>query len=116
MAMTDYSIPATVGPIQVITKAVAWEKVQDKWSPPPCSDDSEAKQHECASRPYKLVSNETGMWVPTACVPQNKIAIFIPYRNREEHLSIFLNHMHPFLRNQNNAYTIYVIEQVIFCW
>ena len=39
------------------------------------------------------------------------MAIVIPYRSRETHLKTFLNHMHPFLTQQNLDYGIYVVEQ-----
>ena len=35
----------------------------------------------------------------------------IPYRDREEHLILFLNHIHPILMRQQIIYGIYVIEQ-----
>ena len=38
--------------------------------------------------------------------------LFITFRDREEHLRIFLNHIHPFLQKQLIDYGIYIIEQV----
>ncbi len=43
--------------------------------------------------------------------------MIVPFRdradqNREEHLRIFLNHMHTFLQKQLRSYTIYIVEQV----
>lgn len=36
----------------------------------------------------------------------------VPYRNRSEHLTRFLSHLHPFLVNQNRvSYQIFIIEQ-----
>lgn len=41
----------------------------------------------------------------------NKLAIIVPYRNRELNLKIFLNYIHEFLRKQNNNnYDIFIIE------
>jgi hypothetical protein len=41
----------------------------------------------------------------------NKLAIIVPYRNRELNLKIFLNYIHQFLRKQNNNnYDIFIIE------
>lgn len=33
------------------------------------------------------------------------------FRDRQQHLAIFLNHMHPFLMKQQIEYGIFVIEQ-----
>ncbi|XP_063788212.1 beta-1,4-galactosyltransferase 1-like isoform X2 [Pseudophryne corroboree] len=49
---------------------------------------------------------------PQTCIAQQKIAIIIPFRNREHHLQIWLHHMHPFLQKQQGDYGIYVIEQI----
>ncbi|VDN18361.1 unnamed protein product [Dibothriocephalus latus] len=51
-------------------------------------------------------------WTPVGCYQEELTAIIIPYRNRFANLSVFLNHMHPFLRHQRRRYTIFVIEQV----
>jgi len=53
-----------------------------------------------------------GAWRPSNCTSQYRIAIVVPYRNRQQHLPIFLRHMHPFLQRQMLDYTIYVVEQV----
>ncbi|XP_019880353.2 beta-1,4-N-acetylgalactosaminyltransferase bre-4 [Aethina tumida] len=51
-----------------------------------------------------------GHWQPD-CKVTAKVAIVIPFRNRGEHLLLFLQHMHPFLRRQQLDYTIFIIEQ-----
>ena len=53
-----------------------------------------------------------GRFIPTGCRAGQKLAIIVPYRNRERHLKLFLQHMHPFLQLQKVDYTIYVIELV----
>ncbi|CAN7978275.1 unnamed protein product, partial [Ixodes persulcatus] len=53
-----------------------------------------------------------GHWHPEHCYPRQKVALIIPYRNRTQHLRIFLHHMHQFLRRQELDYRIYIIEQV----
>ena len=53
-----------------------------------------------------------GEWSPADCRNTEKVAIVIPYRDREEHLRIFLNHMHPILQRQKISYRIFVVEQV----
>ena len=52
-----------------------------------------------------------GWWSPEGCISRNQVAIVIPYRQREEHLSILLRQLHPILRRQNLHYRIFVIEQ-----
>lgn len=53
-----------------------------------------------------------GHWSPPHCTAHHRVAILIPYRNREMQLRIFLNVMHPFLQKQQIDYRIYVIEPV----
>ncbi|KAL9965112.1 hypothetical protein ACROYT_G028865 [Oculina patagonica] len=52
-----------------------------------------------------------GCWNPTECKARVKMALIIPYRNRQEQLSIFVRHLHPMLKKQNVDYRIFVIEQ-----
>ena len=53
-----------------------------------------------------------GHYKPASCRVQHRLALIIPYRNREEHLKLFLQHMHPFLQAQLLEYKIYVVELV----
>ena len=53
-----------------------------------------------------------GHWQPIECKSRFKVAIIVPYRNREFHLRLFLNYMHPFLQKQRLDYRIYIIEEV----
>lgn len=53
-----------------------------------------------------------GRYANHHCKTRQHVAIIIPYRNRSEHLEIFLKHIHPFLVKQNAInYQIFVIEQ-----
>ena len=49
---------------------------------------------------FKGVLNDEGRFSPDRCTPIQKIAFIIPFRDREEHLKIFLNHMHSILPSQ----------------
>ena len=40
-----------------------------------------------------------------------KVAIIIPYRDREDQLKVLMNTIHPILYRQNIRYRIFVIEQ-----
>ncbi|RNA43210.1 Beta-1-4-N-acetylgalactosaminyltransferase bre-4 [Brachionus plicatilis] len=53
-----------------------------------------------------------GQFEPTDCEPVSRVAIVIPYKNREHNLRVFLYNMHPFLQKQRLKYTIFVVEQV----
>jgi len=58
-----------------------------------------------------------GRYKPAECQARNKVAIIIPYdgRNKSLHddqsISIFMNHLHPFLQRQQLEYAIFVVEQ-----
>jgi len=45
------------------------------------------------------------------CQTQHRVAIIVPYRDRDTHLRIFLRHIHPILMRQNILYRILVISQ-----
>lgn len=53
-----------------------------------------------------------GFYSPPNCQPRDKVAIIIPFRNRHEHLRVFLHYNIPVLRRQLIQFKIYVIEQV----
>ena len=55
---------------------------------------------------------EGGWWQPEGCTVEHSLAIVIPFRNREAHLLIFLQHIHPYLQRQKLAHTVYVVDQV----
>lgn len=55
-----------------------------------------------------------GRYRPSHCNPSSRIAIVIPYRDREIHLKLLLLNLIPKLRRQLTDFTIYVIEQVRF--
>ncbi|XP_069597251.1 beta-1,4-galactosyltransferase 1-like isoform X4 [Ranitomeya imitator] len=48
---------------------------------------------------------------PENCTALQKIAIVIPFRDRDPHLAIWLYNMHPFLQKQQADYGVYVVEQ-----
>nr|XP_002130226.1 beta-1,4-galactosyltransferase 2 [Ciona intestinalis] len=52
-----------------------------------------------------------GHYKPPYCKALCKVAIVIPYRDREEHLRYFLEYMHPTLQRQQLDYAIYVVNQ-----
>jgi hypothetical protein len=52
-----------------------------------------------------------GRWAPSNCRARHRVAVIIPYRDREENLNIFLFNMHPLLQRQELNYSIFVVEQ-----
>ncbi|KAI1239812.1 hypothetical protein IHE44_0011246 [Lamprotornis superbus] len=55
-----------------------------------------------------------GRFAPKDCIALQKVAIIIPFRNREEHLKYWLYYLHPILQRQQLDYGIYVINQAAF--
>ena len=52
-----------------------------------------------------------GRWSPQDCRAKHKVAIIVPYRDREPHLRAFLLNIHRFLQKQQIEYGIYIVEQ-----
>ncbi|TKR64216.1 hypothetical protein L596_024789 [Steinernema carpocapsae] len=52
-----------------------------------------------------------GHWKPETCEAMQRVAIIVPYRNREEHRRILLKNLHPLLQKQQLDYTIFVVDQ-----
>ncbi|XP_036186491.1 beta-1,4-galactosyltransferase 1 isoform X2 [Myotis myotis] len=52
-----------------------------------------------------------GRFAPKDCISPHKVAIIIPFRNRQEHLKYWLYYLHPILQRQQLDYGIYVINQ-----
>uniref|UniRef100_A0A0V0JAU1 Beta-1,4-galactosyltransferase n=1 Tax=Schistocephalus solidus TaxID=70667 RepID=A0A0V0JAU1_SCHSO len=118
-------LPAFVGPILANKSVVSFVYLESKWTRSPKSSNittSMQDNHLNASRAcLKAMPSATSapkdtdsdriIWSPVNCRPQQTVAIIVPFRNRYSNLSVFLNHMHPFMRHQQLAYTIFVIDQ-----
>ncbi|XP_042304859.1 beta-1,4-galactosyltransferase 1 isoform X2 [Sceloporus undulatus] len=52
-----------------------------------------------------------GHYTPKDCKALQKVAVIIPFRNRDEHLKYWLYYLHPILQRQQLDYGIYVINQ-----
>ncbi|VDN31839.1 unnamed protein product [Gongylonema pulchrum] len=48
---------------------------------------------------------------PKNCQAQHRVAIVVPYRDREVHLRIFLHNLHSLLSKQQLDYAIFIVEQ-----
>jgi hypothetical protein len=54
-----------------------------------------------------------GKWRPSGnCTVQQRLAILIPYRDRDAHLRVLLLHLHRLLQKQMTDYCIFVVEPV----
>ncbi|KAK6021443.1 N-acetyllactosaminide 3-alpha-galactosyltransferase, partial [Ostertagia ostertagi] len=80
----------TVGRINVSLEEIPLERLEEK---------------------YKYLE-PGGHNIPRGCQATSRIAFIIPFRDRESHLRILLNHMHSFLTRQMLDYSIIVVEQV----
>lgn len=48
---------------------------------------------------------------PAECVARDRVAIVVPYRERADHLPVFLANLHPLLQKQQIDYGLFVVEQ-----
>ena len=53
-----------------------------------------------------------GTFKPADCIARYRIAIILPYRDRENHLRSLLHYLHPVLQRQQLEYRVIVVEQV----
>ena len=68
--------------------------------------------------PYKTLEERDGNdlypgghYIPKQCRPEQRLALIICYRNREQHLKMFLYNIHSFLQKQQLDYTIFIVNQ-----
>jgi hypothetical protein len=68
--------------------------------------------------PYNIIEqhhgNELysgGHHIPKKCRSEQRLALIICYRNREQHLKMFLDNIHPFLQKQELDYTVFIVNQ-----
>ena len=52
-----------------------------------------------------------GRWRPPNCTARHRVAVIVPYRDREPHLRAFLLNIHRFLQKQQIQYGVYIVEQ-----
>ena len=53
-----------------------------------------------------------GEWMPTDCIARYRLAVIIPFRDRDVHLRILLRHLLPTLQRQMVHFRIFILEQV----
>jgi hypothetical protein len=59
-----------------------------------------------------IMRMKDGHYKPLNCTPVKKVAIIVPYRDRESQLKIFLNNVIPRIYRQQLEFGIYIVEQV----
>ncbi|XP_032873825.1 beta-1,4-galactosyltransferase 1-like [Amblyraja radiata] len=62
-------------------------------------------------RQNNLLVREGGRYTPSECTALQKVAVIIPFRDRDEHLKYWLYYLHPLLQRQQLDYGVYVINQ-----
>ncbi len=55
---------------------------------------------------------EGGHWSPPHCVARDRVAVIIPFRDRQSHLPVLLKYLHLHQQKQLLEYTVFVVEQV----
>ncbi|KAK2492563.1 hypothetical protein MC885_020757 [Smutsia gigantea] len=108
------------GPARNLTSASV--PTTSAWSPPACPEESPLLVGPMLIEfnmpvDLKLVEKQNpevkvgGRYSPRDCISPHKVAIIIPFRNRQEHLKYWLYYLHPILQRQQLDYGIYVINQ-----
>ncbi|KAK6726800.1 hypothetical protein RB195_004858 [Necator americanus] len=82
--------PGLVGPIRV-------------WMDSPSMDTLQKLYHYV---------EDGGHGQPKECRSRHRVAIVVPYRDRESHLRILLHNLHSFLTKQQLDYAIVIVEQI----
>jgi hypothetical protein len=82
--------PNLVGPIRVWLDAPSFDKIESLYP------DLELGGHS----------------QPEVCHARHKVAVIVPYRDRDSHLRMFLHNLHAVLRKQQLDYAIFIAEQI----
>uniref|UniRef100_A0A8D8LMX3 Beta-1,4-N-acetylgalactosaminyltransferase n=1 Tax=Cacopsylla melanoneura TaxID=428564 RepID=A0A8D8LMX3_9HEMI len=84
--------PNLQGPLKIYKKLLSSDELQDKLKP--------------------LELELGGTHRPQNCIALFRVAIIVPYRDRVNHLQLFLYNIHPMLVRQQLDYTIFIVEQM----
>ena len=57
-----------------------------------------------------------GHYHPAHCRARHRVAVVVPYRDRQQHLQVLLHNLHPMLMRQQLDYFILVVELVRSFW
>ncbi|XP_031637693.1 beta-1,4-N-acetylgalactosaminyltransferase bre-4-like [Contarinia nasturtii] len=78
----------------------------------PIKADTEFESLSSIEKRFRDLLLPGGWYKPQKCNPKDRVAIVIPYRDRADHLPIFLKNIHSLLMKQQVEYGIFVIEQI----
>ena len=73
--------------------------------------DKKSKELSAVEKLHASDMSAGGFFKPD-CVARHRVAIIIPFRDREQHLHIFLHHILPILKRQLLEFQIYVVDLV----
>ncbi|XP_052809120.1 beta-1,4-N-acetylgalactosaminyltransferase bre-4-like [Mya arenaria] len=101
-----------------MTKSSSEEALQNiitQYKCPPLCRKTAVERFQAALQPapspaLKDVS-QGGTWSPEGCVARQRIAITIPFRDRQKHLDILVYNLVPVLKRQEVAFGVFVVEQ-----
>ena len=72
---------------------------------------SDVPSYSTLEQRHRQQLQQGGHFFPSHCRPQQRVAIIVCHRNRETHLRLFLDYLHPFLQEQLLDYVIFVVHQ-----
>lgn len=78
----------------------------------PIDVDIEYESIVSVEKKFRDILQLGGYYKPNDCIPKNRVAIVIPYRDRAHHLPVFLKNIHSLLIKQQSDYGIFVVEQI----
>lgn len=118
-----YEIASTVMPRVANAKTPFLTKLMTKFglnacppTPPdldgPIKIDIEEESIEAVESRFRSHLLPGGWFKPSECNPKDRVAIVVPYRDRANHLPIFLKNIHALLMKQQIEYGIFVVEQI----
>eukprot|EP00794_Sanderia_malayensis_P012030 gene12030-13272_t len=74
-------------------------------------DKSQISLEELKKEEFMSEVEKGGSWHPRKCAPKSKVAIIVPFRNRDDQIPILLRQLHPILQRQKLEYQIFIIDQ-----
>ena len=72
---------------------------------------SDVPSYSTLEQRHRQQLQQGGHFFPSHCRPKQRVAIIVCHRNRETHLRLFLDYLHPFLQEQLLDYVIFVVHQ-----
>lgn len=77
----------------------------------PIKPDLEYEELDEVEKKFASIIRTGGRSSPKECRAASRVALIVPYRDRKQHLPIFLKNMHSLLIKQQIDYGIFIVEQ-----